>query len=247
MEFAEPLTAGRLVRRYKRFLADVELGAGAVITAHCPNPGSMMGLVHRGAQVWLSAARRPGRKLPYTWEMVRAGAALVGINTGRTNAIVAEALAAGRIPELGGYGRVRREVPYGARSRIDLLLDGPGRPTCYVEVKNVTLKRHGGRRSGAAEFPDAVTARGTRHLGELARMAEAGGRAVVVYLVQRGDCDRFRLAADIDPSYASAHRAAHAAGVEFLCYCCKMSLEAIELDRPLPVAPEERAEGQGRA
>jgi sugar fermentation stimulation protein A len=244
MEFPDPLVRGRLVRRYKRFLSDIELAGGVVVTAHCPNPGSMMGLLERGAEVWLSPAHGRKRKLRYTWEMVRAGRSLVGINTGLSNRIVAEAIAAGRIPELGDYGSARREVAYGSRSRIDLLLEEPGRPKCYVEVKNVTLKRGGAGRTGGAEFPDAVTARGARHLEELRRVAAAGGRAVVLYLVQRQDCDRFGLAADIDARYAAAHRTARAAGVEALCYACKLSPESIELDRPLPFVPRG-AEDEG--
>jgi sugar fermentation stimulation protein A len=237
MKFAEPLIPGRLVRRYKRFLSDIE-SEGQLVTAHCPNPGSMMGLLDPGSQVWLSRSRNPSRKLPYTWELVRAKGALVGINTGHANRVVAEALAAGRIPELAGYERVRREVRYGQASRIDLLLEGPKRPKCYVEVKNVTLKRAG---HGAAEFPDAVTVRGAKHLRELSHVAAAGERAVIFYLVQRQDCDRFSIAADIDPAYAAGFERALALGVEALCYACKVSPEAIELDRPLPLALEQAA------
>ncbi|MEE9139696.1 MAG: DNA/RNA nuclease SfsA [Alphaproteobacteria bacterium] len=231
MRFPEPLIHGRLVRRYKRFLCDVEVD-GEVVTAHCPNPGSMMGLLEPGSEAWLSPARDPARKLRYTWEMVRAAGELVGINTARTNAIVAEALSLGQIPELAGYPSLRREVRYGTASRIDLLLEEPGKPKCYVEVKNVTLKRHG----GSAEFPDAVTARGAKHLRELIEMAGAGARAVMLYLVQRQDCESFRLAADIDPAYAAGFTRARAAGVEALCYACKVSPQSIELDRPLALA-----------
>ncbi len=233
MKLPEPLVRGRLVRRYKRFLSEIEI-EGQLVTAHCPNPGSMMGLVSAGSQVWLSRSRNPSRKLRYTWELVRAGGALVGINTGRTNGIVAEALAAGRIPELAGYRRVRREVRYGTGSRVDLLLEGQTRPKCYVEVKSVTLKRGG---NGPAEFPDAVTVRGAKHLRELCKVAAAGERAVMLYLVQRHDCDRFSIAADIDPAYAAGFEQALGLGVEALCYACKVSPEAIELDRPLPLAP----------
>lgn len=237
MRFAEPLVRGRLVRRYKRFLSDIE-SDGALVTAHCPNPGSMMGLLDPGSEVWLSRSRNPSRRLPYTWELVRAKGALVGINTGHTNRVVAEALAEGRIPELAGYGCVRREVRYGQASRIDLLLEGRGRPKCYVEVKNVTLKRS---RQGAAEFPDAVTLRGAKHLRELSRAAAAGERAVIIYLVQRQDCDRFSIAADIDPAYAAGFERALGVGVEAFCYACKVSPEAIELDRPLPLALAQAA------
>lgn len=237
MKFPQPLVRGRLVRRYKRFLSDVDLGNGEVVTAHCPNPGSMMGLLAPEAEVWLSPARGRGRKLPFTWEIVRAVDGLVGINTGRANALAAEAIAAGRIPELNGYSGMRREVPYGDAARIDLLLEAPERPKCYVEVKNVTLRRDAGRSPGAAEFPDAVTARGARHLRELSRVAAAGDRAVLLYVVQREDCDRFRVAEDIDPAYAAAFAEARPAGVEALCYSCNISPEAIELDRRVPLEP----------
>lgn len=237
MHFADPLIPARLVRRYKRFLADAVLADGGTVTAHCPNPGSMMGLAAAGAEIWLAPARKPGRKLRYTLEIVRApdSGGLVGVNTGRANALVAEALAAGRIGELAGYASLRREVRYGTRSRVDFLLEDGGRPPCYLEVKNVTLKRDAPV-PGTAEFPDAVTARGTRHLGELAAMAGAGARAVLLYLAQRDDCDRFAVAADIDPAYAEAVRAATAAGVETLCYACDLSPERIELARALRIA-----------
>ncbi len=231
MRFDDPLLRGTLIRRYKRFLSDHRLDDGTIAAAHCANSGSMLGLDQPGSEVWLSRARNPARKLAFTWELVRANGGLVGVNTMHPNRIVEAAVRDGRIAELAGYGSIRREVRYGRNSRIDLLLEGPGRPKCYVEVKNVHLKR-----AEAAEFPDAVTRRGTKHLRELADMVEGGARGVVLYLVQREDCDRFELAADIDPAYASASRAARSHGVEAFCYCCKLSAEAIELDRPLPIA-----------
>jgi sugar fermentation stimulation protein A len=166
MIFPDPLVRGTLLRRYKRFLADVDLETGETVTAHCANSGSMLSVDAPGSEVWLSPARNPDRKLKYTWELIRIGETLVGINTGHPNAIVAEAVAAGEIPELNGYTSARREVKYGRNSRIDLLLEGPGRPRCFVEVKNVTLKRESGP-DYPVEFPDAVTARGTKHLLEL--------------------------------------------------------------------------------
>ena len=230
MRFAEPLIRARLLRRYKRFLADVELESGETVTAHCANPGSMMGLSEPGIEVWLAPVRNPKAKLPYRWEMARIDGHLVGINTGHPNRIVAEAVAESRIPELAFYDSLRREVRYGRNSRIDLLLEGAGRPPCYVEIKNVHLKR-----GAAAAFPDSVTARGAKHMGELADMAETGARAVILYLVQRADCDHFAIAADIDPVYDAAARAAWARGVEKLCYVCRLSLDGIELDKPLPI------------
>ena len=230
MDCPAPLLRGTLVRRYKRFLSDVALADGTVVTAHCANPGAMLGLTEPGSEVWLSPAANPARKLKYTWELVRVGGHLVGINTGHPNAVVAEAVAAGRVPELAGYAGLRREVKYGRNSRIDLLLDGGGRPLCYVEVKNVHL-----RRGTAAEFPDSVTARGLKHLGELGDMVAAGHRAVMFYLVQRGDCDRFRIAGDIDPAYEAGLKEARARGVEMLCYTCDLSAEAIALAAPLSI------------
>ncbi|MDX1709611.1 MAG: DNA/RNA nuclease SfsA [Rhodovibrionaceae bacterium] len=238
MRFEQPLTPGRLVRRYKRFLADVALDSGESVTAHCANPGSMLGLAEPGMRVWLSPSTNPARKLAYSWELVAAGGGLVGINTAHPNAIAAEAIAAGAVPELAGYGILKREVRYGKSSRIDILLSGPedGGPDCYVEVKNVHLMRS----QGLAEFPDSVTARGAKHLAELSDMVEAGHRAVMLYLVQRGDCERFSLAGDIDPAYERALGEAAARGVETLAYACNVSPEAIELSRRLPVVLPDR-------
>jgi sugar fermentation stimulation protein A len=234
MQFPSPLVPARLVRRYKRFLADVVVDGGEV-TVHCPNPGSMLGLADPGLDAWLLPATSRTAKLPFGLELVRADGALVGINTNRPNRIAAEAIEAGLVPELAGYPTLRREVRYGRNSRVDLLLGGADRPDCYVEIKNVHL-----RREGAAEFPDAVTARGAKHLVELAGMVAAGARAVMLYVVQRGDCDRFTLAADIDPAYAEGLRVAMARGVEVLCYDCRVSLDDITLRRPVPLEPFAR-------
>ncbi len=230
MRFPDPLIRGRLIRRYKRFLSDHELDDGSLVTAHCANPGAMTGLAEPGMEVWLSPARNPARKLRYSWELVRVGEGLVGINTAHPNAIVAEAIEADAIPELAGYDSLRREVRYGKNSRIDMLLEGEGRPPCYVEVKNVHL-----RRDRLAEFPDAVTARGAKHLVELADMVADGGRAVMLYLVQREDCPGFAIAGDIDPTYADGLARALAAGVEAICYCCKLTTDSVTLDRALPI------------
>lgn len=230
MRFPDPLARGTLIRRYKRFLADVRLEDGSEITAHVANPGGMIGLANPGIEVWLSPARNPARKLRWSWELARIGDGLVGVNTAWPNQIVAEAIEADRIPELTGYATQRREVKYGKNSRIDILLESPDRPVCYVEIKNVHLKRDGG-----AEFPDAVTVRGTKHLGELAAMVAAGHRAVMFYLVQREDCADFSIAGDIDPTYNGAFGEALDKGVEALCYACRLTTEGIEVDVPLPI------------
>ena len=234
MRFAEPLLRGTLMRRYKRFFADVVLDDGASVTAHCANPGSILSVDRPGSEVWLSRAHGVTRTLAYSWELVRVGNCLVGIDTGRPNRLVAEALAQDRIPELSGYTSVRREVRYGRNSRIDLLLESPGRPTCLVEVKNVTLKRGFGARS-PVEFPDSRTARGAKHLAELAEAAERGDRAVMLYIAQRPDADRLAFAFDLDPEFARAVRAAADAGVESRCYRCHVDVEEVRLEEPIPV------------
>jgi len=195
----------------------------------------MLSVQEPGSEVWLSPARNPGRKLRYTWELIRVGKTLVGINTALPNAIVAEAIADGRIPELAGYGEIRREVKYGRNSRIDILLQGQDGPDCYVEVKNVTMRRDLCT-SGAVEFPDAVTVRGSKHLGELADMVASGARAVMMYLVQREDGDAFSIAGDIDPAYMKNLKTAMKAGVEALCYRCKVSTKGVRVAEPLTLA-----------
>lgn len=232
MLFEHPLTPARLIKRYKRFLADVTLETtGETLTAHCPNPGAMLGLGDPGMRVWLRPARNPKAKLPYAWELTELETGLVGIDTGRPNAIAAEAIEAGRIDALKDYPEMRREVRYGKNSRIDILLSGGGRSDCYVEIKNVHLER-----GGRAEFPDSKTARGAKHLQELATMADAGARAVMLYIVQRDDCSEFRLAEDLDPAYAAAYRMARTHGVETLCYDCAVTMTGVELRQPLAVA-----------
>jgi len=233
MKFLDPLIPGSLIKRYKRFLSDVELEDGSVVTAHCANSGSMLSVKEPGSEVWISPARNPDRKLRYTWELIRIGEALVGINTARPNGLVEEAIQDGAIAELAGYDAIRREVKYGRNSRIDLLLEDADRPKCYVEVKNVTLKRDK-TNPGRAEFPDAVTTRGAKHLVELSDMVAQGHRAVMMYLVQRPDCEVFSVAADIDPAYAEGLKTAVAAGVEVLCYGCAVSTDEIKLTAPVP-------------
>jgi sugar fermentation stimulation protein A len=231
MRFPAPLTEGRLLRRYKRFLADVELAGGEVVTAHVANPGAMLGLAEPGMRVLLSRSASLTRKLPWSWELVEAEGALVGINTAHPNGIVAEAIAEGAVAELTGYDILRREVRYGKNSRIDILLTGAGKPDTYVEVKNVHLSRT----AGLSEFPDSVTARGAKHLAELSDMVAAGHRAVMFYFVHRGDTTAFRLARDIDPAYAVAFDKARAAGVEMLAYQCRVTAEEVVVTRRLPV------------
>ncbi|MCH9766017.1 MAG: DNA/RNA nuclease SfsA [Alphaproteobacteria bacterium] len=236
MKFASPLVRGRLIKRYKRFLADVALDTGKTITASCANTGSMLGLVHEGVPVWLSEHDSPTRKYRHTWEMVENdmgdGPVLVGINTSHPNKIVAEAIEAKRIKPLIGYETLKREVKYGKSSRIDILLDDPNKGRCYVEIKNVHLSR----KNGAAEFPDSVTTRGAKHLRELSDMVREGHRAVMVYLIQRQDAKRFSLANDIDPDYAAAFADAQAAGVEALAYRCVLDEHGINIDRAVRVA-----------
>ena len=229
--FIGPLREGRLLRRYKRFLADVAFPDGSVEVVHCPNPGAMLGLDTAGARAFVSVSDSRTRKLPMTLEIVEADGTLVGINTNRPNALFAAAILAGTVPELAGYDRLRREVPYGRASRVDIVLEGPDRPPAYVEIKNVHLMR----RPGLAEFPDCVTARGARHLAELADVAAAGGRAVIAFVVQRGDCDRVAIAADLDPAYAKAFAAARRAGVEVLAYGCRVTTEGVAVERRVAV------------
>lgn len=230
MLFKSPLIPGRLIKRYKRFLADVELENGETITAHCANPGAMIGLNMPGLPVWLSHSADPKRKLAHSLELVELPTGLVGINTAHPNRIVAEALAAGKIPELAHYADARAEVKYAEKSRVDFLLTGAGLPGCYLEVKNVHLVRS----QALAEFPDSVTARGARHLADLAEIVAQGHRAVMLYLVQRTDCTHFSLAHDLDPKYGAAFAAARAAGVEALCYTTEITRTSIVLAGPLP-------------
>jgi sugar fermentation stimulation protein A len=231
MRFARPLVRGRLARRYKRFLADVILDDGSEVTAHCPNPGAMLGLAEPGAAIWLEPAP-PGRKLAFGWRLVELeDGHLAGIDTGVPNRVVAEALAEARVPGLAAYRTIRPEVRYGERSRVDFLLSAPGLPDAYVEVKNVHLRR--GR--SIAEFPDCVTARGARHLRELAAMVAAGHRAITLYVVQRTDCTALRLAADLDPGYAAAFAAARAAGVEAAAHATTIDRTGVRLAEPIPM------------
>jgi sugar fermentation stimulation protein A len=235
MQFAAPLIPATLIRRYKRFLADVRLSSGEELTVHVANPGAMTGLADAGSKVWLSKSNNAKRKLAYSWELVAvdvgAGPELVGINTAHPNPLVAEAIAAGTIPELDGYATVQREVKYGKNSRVDFLLSSPKKPACYVEVKNVHLMRA----PGFAEFPDSVTARGAKHLDELSAMVASGHRAVMLYVIQIGSAERFALARDIDPVYGKSFDRALANGVEAIAYRCVLTPESIMVAHAVPI------------
>lgn len=233
MRFQTPLVPARLLRRYKRFLADVVLEEdGREVVAHCPNPGSMLGLDTPDMRIWLEPNDDPKKKLKYAWRLAEVGGGhLAGIDTAVPNRVVKEALEADAVPQLAEYGIVKPEVKYGENSRIDFLLAETGLPDAYVEVKNVHLLRQG----TLAEFPDCVTARGAKHLGELAKMVAKGHRAVMLYLVQRTDCDRFALARDLDKAYGAAFDAARAAGVEAYCFGTEITKESVTLARELPI------------
>lgn len=235
MIFDQPLVEGRLLRRYQRFLADVQLPGGEVITAHTANTGAMTGCAEPGRRVWLSRSDNPKRKYPHTWELIEVrDGVLAGINTQLSNRLVREAIEQGRVPALAGYARIRSEVRYGEeRSRIDLLLDSPGDERsipCYVEVKNVTLVD-----DGIARFPDAVSVRASKHLRELTSVVRAGQRAVIFFCVQRGDVREVRPADHIDPCYGEALREAVACGVECLAWGADVSTQGIVLRQPLSV------------
>jgi len=235
MRFASPLVPATLVRRYKRFLADVVLDTGEALTAHVANPGAMTGLATPGSRVWLSKSDDPRRKLPFAWELLETdfgcGPELVGVNTALPNRLVHEALAAAGIPECAGYPVLQREFKYGQNSRVDFRLHCPERGACYLEVKNVHMMRT----PGLAEFPDSVTQRGAKHMQELAAAAANGARAVVLFIVQIGSATAFTPARDIDPAYARALDNACEAGVEAIAYTCSISLDGIELGKRVPI------------
>ncbi len=231
MLFPTSLVTGRLERRYKRFLADVTLDDGRFITASVPNTCSMLGLTAPGSPVWLSVSDAPGRKYAHRLEIVAADGTMVGVNTGLPNAIAEEAILDGLVPGLGGYASLSREQKYGRNSRIDILLDGGERPRAYVEVKNV----HFMRTPGLAEFPDTATARGVKHLRELTDMVAAGHRGVMLFIIQRGDCERFSISGDLDPVYARAFDDARASGVEAWAVRCHITQTGIVPAGPVPI------------
>ena len=232
MHFPTPLVPATLIKRYKRFLADCRLEDGQIVTAHCANPGSMMGLAEVGEKIWLEPNDDPKKKLKFGWRLVdHENGHFTGVDTSLPNRAVRAALEAGEIAALAAYKTVRPEVKYGTNSRIDFLLCQEGLRDTFVEVKSVTLCRQ----PGLAEFPDSVTARGAKHLGELAEVAKTGQRAVLLYLVQRTDCDRVAVAEDIDPTYAQAFREAQNAGVEIIAYDTRISPEGVEIGRMISI------------
>lgn len=226
-----PLQPATLIKRYKRFLADCQLADGSVVTAHIANSGSLLGLATPGARIWISTSDDPARKLKHSWELVEAHGGLVNVNTSRPNRIADEAITLGAIPSLAGYATLRGEVKYGKNSRIDLLLEDPRKGLAYVEVKSVTLSRN----AGLAEFPDAVTTRGAKHLEELVGEVQRGNRAVMLFLVQVPDAKRLSLASDIDPAYAQAFAHARANGVEAIAVLARVTTEEIRVTGVIPV------------
>lgn len=231
MIFTAPLVTGRLVQRYKRFLADVILDDGSPIVSSVPNTGSMLGLTDPGIRVWLSLSDGAKRKYPHTLQMVEAQGTMVGINTGLPNRIAEEAIVSGLLPPLSGYAELKREQKYGVNSRIDILLHASDRPSAYVEVKNV----HFSRQSGLAEFPDSPTARGTKHLDELGNMVESGHRGVMLYVIQRADCDCLKICGDLDPAYAAAFERATRRGVEAYAVKCHITPNGIAAVSTMPI------------
>jgi sugar fermentation stimulation protein A len=235
MRFDPPLTSGTLAKRYKRFLADVVLDNGDMMTVHVANPGAMTGLDRPFSRIWISDSQNPLRKLRYSWELVEAdfgnGPELVGVNTGNPNNLVAEVLTTGLLPELRDYTSVKREVKYGTNSRVDFLLESPKLPACYLEIKNVHLMRS----PGLAEFPDSVTERGAKHLDELSEMVARGSRAIQLYIIQIPSAERFAVARDIDKDYAAAFDRARRRGVELLAWRCAITVEGIDIAAPVPV------------
>lgn len=225
-----PLIPGVLLKRYQRFLADVRLETGEIVTAHCPNSGSMKTCALQGQAVYLSRSKNPKRKLPYTWELIRMPESLVGVNTLLPNRLVHNAFENGNLPTFRGYTKIDREVSIGNHSRIDLMLSGIKRPSCYVEVKNCTWVE-----AGIAQFPDAVTERGRKHMKALEQLSREGFRTVVFFLIQRMDARVFRPAQLVDPAYASALREAAGAGVEIIAHDVDLSLTRIHLNRKISV------------
>ncbi len=235
MKYSSPLQRVTLIKRYKRFLGDVVLADGSEITVHTPNTGSMLGCAEPGSYVWIRDTASETRKYRYSWELSElASGGLVGVNTGLANQLAVEAIRDGVVASLSGYAELRTEVPYGhERRRIDILVEGADLPPCYGGVKNVTA-----RGGDLAIFPDAVIARGTKHLRELIQVVKEGGRGVIFFCVQREDVTGFRPAHEIDPVYAETLKQAIAAGVEALAWAARLTPEAVVLRQPLSIQLE---------
>ena len=227
MKFKERLLQGNLVKRYKRFFADIEY-KNKIITGHCPNSGSMMGLLNKNNKVWFSVSDNPNRKLKYTLEIIEVEKKRIGINTFLTNKIVLEALRLKKIKSFIKFNEIKSEVKFSANTRFDFFLKND-KEKCFLEVKNVTLLR----KSKIAEFPDAVTSRGTKHLNELCLAKRKGYQSYILYLIQREDCDSFQIAKDIDEEYKNAFDKALKMGVKILCYDCKLNDEEIKLNKQI--------------
>ncbi|MFT6988796.1 MAG: sugar fermentation stimulation protein A [Paraglaciecola sp.] len=231
MQFSTSLIQGTLLKRYKRFLADVQLADGSIVIAHCPNTGAMTGCAETGWKVWLSPSNNPKRKLLYTWEVVLTDQLhWIGINTHKANVLVEEAIQENKIAELLGYKTLKPEVKFGEEnSRIDFLLTDPEKLDCYVEVKSVTLLD-----DNVGYFPDAKTLRGQKHLRELSLIANQGKRAVLLFCVQHSGIESVQVAKHIDSDYAKELKQAMLSGVQILCYGCKISSEKIYINQSLP-------------
>ncbi len=227
MKFSNKLIKAKFVKRYKRFFSDHILEDGKLVTAHCPNTGAMTGVAKEGITSWLSPSNNPKRKLKWTWELTQENNTIVGVNTHSPNKIIQEAINNNEIMELLNYKTLKREVKYGTNSRIDIFLQDEKKIDCYVEIKNVHLSRV----KGIAEFPDGITSRGTKHLKELAHVAQSGCRAVMLYLIQRNDCNFFKIAKDIDKEYAKEFINALNAGVEVICIDTILNTNGISIGK----------------
>ena len=229
MKFSNNLIKAKFVKRYKRFFSDHILENGQVVTAHCPNTGAMTGVAKEGITSWLSESNNPKRKLKWTWELTQENDIIVGVNTHNPNKIIQEAINNKKIKELLNYKILKREVKYGVNSKIDIFLQDDNKVNCYVEIKNVHLSRE----KGVAEFPDGITSRGTKHLKELANVAKDGDRAVMLYLIQRNDCNYFKIAEDIDIEYGKAFIDALNAGVEVICIDTILNTSEINIGKKI--------------
>ena len=231
MDFSSKLFKAKFIKRYKRFFSDHILEDGTIVTAHCANTGAMLGVAEEGVTSWLSKSHDPKRKLKWSWELIQKDNTFVGINTHNPNKIIQEAILKNKIPELSHYNSLKREVKYGTNSKIDILLTDEVKKDCYVEIKNVHLSR----KKGLAEFPDAITSRGKKHLAELSLVSQSGLRAVMLYLIQRNDCNYFKIAEDIDKEYADAFKDAVKAGVEVICIDTILCSSAINIGKKIQI------------